>query len=76
MCALEVDLAATAARFGMAVRFEPELDAVVYMEAMRLVEVKDSHMRVTEKGRPLMRTVAAVFDRYLATVGARHSHAV
>ncbi len=76
MCALEVDLAATAARFGMAERFEPELDTLVSMEAMGLVEVKGSHIRVTEKGRPLMRTVAAVFDRYLETAGARHSHAI
>ena len=76
MCTLEVDLTATAARFGMAERFEQELDALVSMEAMGLVEVKGSHISVTEKGRPLMRTVAAVFDRYLETGGARHSHAV
>lgn len=76
MCALKVDLAATAASFGMAERFEPELDALVSMEAVGLVEVKGSRIRVTEKGRPLMRTVAAVFDRYLETGGTRHSHAI
>ena len=76
MCDLEVDLAATAASFGMAERFEPERDALVSMEAMGLVEVKGSHIRITAKGRPLMRTVAAVFDRYLETAGARHSHAI
>ncbi len=43
---------------------------------MGLVEVKGSNIRVTEKGRPLMRTVAAVFDRYFETAGARHFHAI
>ena len=76
MCALEVDLAATADRFGMAERFGPELDALASMETTGLVEVMGSRIRITAKGRPLMRTIAAVFDRYLETGGARHSHAV
>lgn len=76
MCALEVDLAATADRFGMAERFGPELDALASMETTGLVEVMGSRIRITAKGRPLMRTIAAVFDRYLETGRARHSHAV
>jgi oxygen-independent coproporphyrinogen-3 oxidase len=76
MCALQVDLAAIAARFGMAEKFEREFGALASMETAGLVEVTGSHIRITAKGRPLMRTVAAVFDRYLETGGARHSHAV
>lgn len=75
MCTLEVDLALTAARFGVVESFKPELDALVSMEAMGLVDVKGSNISVTEKGRPLIRTVAAVFDRYLEAAGARHAHA-
>ena len=75
MCTLEVDLALTAARFGVVEPFKPELDALVSMEAMGLVDVKGSNIRVTEKGRPLIRTVAAVFDRYLEAAGAPHAQA-
>jgi oxygen-independent coproporphyrinogen-3 oxidase len=41
-----------------------------------LVEVAGSRVTVTERGRPFVRTVAAVFDRYLETGRARHSRAV
>ena len=76
MCGLEVDLAATMDRFGIAEGFAPELDALASMETAGLVKVTGSHVRITEKGRPLLRTVAAVFDRYLDKGGVRHSQAV
>ena len=39
-------------------------------------EVADDWFRVTEEGRPLVRTVAARFDAYFAAGKARHSAAV
>jgi hypothetical protein len=33
-------------------------------------------VQITVKGRPLMRTVCAVFNQYLQTGAARHSRAV
>ena len=41
-----------------------------------LVELDGERVRVTELGRPLARVVAACFDTYLDTGGARHSRAV
>ena len=68
--------AAMADDFGIAETFGPEWDDLAPMETVGLVEITGSRIRITEKGRPLMRTVAAVFDRYLETGGARHSQAV
>lgn len=76
MCTLEVDLTAMADRFGVAETFGPELDALASMQTAGLVEITASRIRITAEGRPLMRTVAAVFDRYLETGVARHSQAV
>ena len=76
MCGLEVDLEATADRFGVAGSFSSELAALAPMVADGLVEVKGRRIRVTDKGRPWMRTVAALFDRYLETGEVRHSRAV
>lgn len=53
-----------------------ELAALAPMMSDGLVEVKGGRIRVTDKGRPWMRTVAAPFDRYLETGEARHSRAV
>jgi oxygen-independent coproporphyrinogen-3 oxidase len=41
-----------------------------------VVELEGSRVRITETGQPLMRTVCAVFDRYLSTGKGRHSRAV
>jgi oxygen-independent coproporphyrinogen-3 oxidase len=41
-----------------------------------LVELAGPTVRITERGRPLIRSVAAVFDGYLASAPARHSRAV
>ena len=76
MCGLEVDLEATAGRFGVAESFSTELAALVPMVSDGLVEVKGGRIRVTAKGQPWMRTVAAQFDRYLEPGEARHSRAV
>ena len=38
--------------------------------------MKDGRLGITERGRPWMRAAAAVFDRYLESGEARHSHAV
>ena len=35
-----------------------------------------ARVRVTERGRPFVRSVCAVFDRYLDSGSARHSRAV
>jgi len=77
MCDLAVDLSPLCRRRGRAAQdFAAELSALEDMQADGLVEVDGSHIRVTEIGQPLVRTVAAVFDRYLPRGEGRHSRAV
>lgn len=75
MCGYEADLTALAAA-GPGETFAAERAALATMAADGLVELKDGLLQITERGRPWMRTVAAVFDRYLETGQARHSRAV
>jgi oxygen-independent coproporphyrinogen-3 oxidase len=78
LCDLEVDLEAIAGEAGRADigHFEPELEALQPLERQGLVEVGDRRIRVTQRGRPFMRLVAAAFDAYLREGNARHSVAV
>jgi len=77
MCDLEVDLAACARVFGeTAGYFAHEREALVALEAEGLAEIENDRFRLTAEGRPLMRLVAAVFDRYLAASAGRHAAAV
>ncbi len=77
MCDLSVDLAAEAGRFGRsAAHFAAELAELEPMIADGLVTVDGDRIDITKTGQPLMRTVCAVFDTYLATGAARHSRAV
>lgn len=76
MCGLKADLGALAAEYGLEESFATELKALEPMAADGLVLVTENRIHITDEGRPLMRTVAAVFDRYLETGVARHSRAV
>jgi len=77
MCDLRVDLDDAARRHGgEAAQLGDELAALAPMVRDGLVEIEDAAVRITELGRPLMRTVCAVFDQYLDTGVGRHSKAV
>jgi oxygen-independent coproporphyrinogen-3 oxidase len=77
MCDLAVDLSTIGAELGApSDGFAGELSALAPMARDGLVEVEGSRVRITETGQPLMRTVCAVFDRYLSTGKGRHSRAV
>ncbi|HEY4635060.1 MAG TPA: coproporphyrinogen III oxidase, partial [Rhodospirillales bacterium] len=76
MCGLEVDLEATAAAHGTVEPFAAELARLAAMAADGVIELTGTRVRISEVGRPWMRTVAAVFDRYLEAGKARHSLAV
>lgn len=76
MCELAVDLEAVAGRHGVEPHaFADELAALAPLAADGFVAVDGARIAVTEAGRPLARTVAAVFDRYLGRGRARHSRA-
>ena len=77
MCDGAVDLDAMGQSFGRDPQWWAEERARLRdMAADGLVEVSRSGLRLTERGAPLARVVAAVFDTYLATGVARHSVAV
>jgi oxygen-independent coproporphyrinogen-3 oxidase len=72
MCELRVDLSI----YGGADEFSAERGRLDGMVADGLLEHDGSSIVITERGRPFMRAVCAVFDRYLAAGTGRHSRAV
>jgi oxygen-independent coproporphyrinogen-3 oxidase len=77
MCHLDVDLDEVAARHGRdAGSIELELLRLCAFEAEGLVRRDGRRVSVTEVGRPFVRSVCAIFDRYLDESEARHAAAV
>ena len=78
MCDFSVDLEAMASKgdFAAASGFARELQALNPLEAEGLVRRDGNRVVVTEKGRPFVRLITAIFDAYLPNSGARHSVAV
>lgn len=54
--------------------FEVELNELRELEQLGLVELDDYEVRITPKGRPLVRNICAVFDRYLRRDRERRRH--
>jgi oxygen-independent coproporphyrinogen-3 oxidase len=67
MCNFELDFAALGAQYGIAFAeyFAPDLESLRPLAADGLVELTDRDVKVTMRGRLLVRTVAMHFDRYL-----------
>lgn len=77
MCYGEAEPESTGQAFGRSPgHFADEFEELSRFEADGIVALQNGSVRVTEKGRPVIRTVAAVFDLYLATRIAKHSVAV
>jgi oxygen-independent coproporphyrinogen-3 oxidase len=77
MCDLDVDLESLCAERGAsAAAFEPELERLVPFERDGLVQGSGYRIQVTENGRPFLRSVAAVFDRYLHAWDERHTQSL
>ena len=80
MCNFELDFAAAGKQYG--IRFEdyfaPDLDALKPLALDGLVELDDQSVKVTPRGRLLVRTVAMQFDKYLreATATAKYSKVI
>lgn len=56
--------------------FEAERRMLAPFVADGLIALKENGVSVTERGRPLVRNVAAVFDAYLDDTGMRHAQAI
>ena len=77
MCNLEVDIQKEISSFGYSSdHFKHELDSVQELVQDGLVTRNGDTLRMTAQGRPLVRAVAACFDRYLKKSEQKHSKAV
>lgn len=77
MCDMRVDLAPYESRDGAPDDgFAVERARLLAMADDGLVTIDGNCIAVTERGRPLVRTVCSVFDTYLQTGRGRHSSAV
>jgi oxygen-independent coproporphyrinogen-3 oxidase len=77
MCRGDVDLEAAIRQHGAAPDcFETELVALAALERDGLVTMDGRILQLTEAGKPLVRSIASVFDIYLSSRVARHSVAV
>lgn len=77
MCDLTIDPSRAAKTFGLTdPAFDEEAARLETLVADGLLARDDDRFRLTEDGRPLMRAVAAVFDRYLSTAEGRHTRVV
>lgn len=77
MCDMDVDIGSVCRSHGLPENWlDDEIAALEKLHADGLVEIQGRCINVTDIGRPLVRTVAAAFDAYLATGTAKHSSAV
>ena len=77
MCDLSVDLEAMAARYQMdPAIFVPALYRLEAYATDGMVQIDGWRVRVPEEARIAVRSVAAVFDTWLSSDGARHAAAV
>jgi oxygen-independent coproporphyrinogen III oxidase len=76
MCELRVDLAEICRAYGVAANhFAREFRKLDDLAEVGIVERDHGKISVPEAARPLVRTVCAVFDSFLANNGARFSQA-
>jgi len=78
MCDMAVDLDAAPGEAGVdnTADFSGELALLQAFQDNGSVQIDGHRIRITEKGRPYMRLVAATFDTYLGQAKSRHSVAV
>jgi oxygen-independent coproporphyrinogen III oxidase len=77
MCDLRVDLAAVARRHRRADDpFVAERQVLAQLETEGIIRREGDSIALTQRGRPLMRVVAAVFDAYLDRGVGRHAIAI
>lgn len=76
MCDFSVDIDRIVQRRQMPAIFSAELAKIDKLSDRGLVRRSGRKIYVTENGRPFVRIVASVFDKYLTDVASRHSQAV
>jgi oxygen-independent coproporphyrinogen-3 oxidase len=77
MCDLAFPASELRRRFGdSAAPILEEAEVLIEADQDRLIEPDGVSFRVTDRGRPFVRTIASCFDAYLGTRPARHSSGV
>jgi oxygen-independent coproporphyrinogen-3 oxidase len=77
MCQMRVDLKKVCQKLDIpASNFLPEIFSLKELENDGLVKHRGTTFEVTKKGRPFIRSIAAVFDQYLQDNTSRHSKVV
>lgn len=77
MCAGTIDLDAVGRRFGAAQTwYGAHLDDLMALQSDGLLELDHGRLTITEKGAPLVRVIASVFDAYLVASPTKHAVAV
>jgi oxygen-independent coproporphyrinogen-3 oxidase len=77
MCDLAVDLAEVCARYGRKLAdLSAERAALCRFQEDGLIAWSGDRLEITEAGRPVIRSVCAVFDAYFAPEAKRHSRAL
>jgi oxygen-independent coproporphyrinogen-3 oxidase len=76
MCEFAVDIDRIVQRRQTPAIFSTELARIDRLSDRGLVRRSGRKIRVTESGKPFIRIVASVFDKYLADGTSRHSQAV
>ena len=77
MCDLAVDLAEVCARHGRRLAdLSAERTALVKFQEDGLIAWSGDRLEITEAGRPVIRSVCAVFDAFFAPEAKRHSRAL
>lgn len=77
MCSYEADVADVCRRRGVAPEsFLGSLAGLGVLQRDGLVELDRGRVTVTDRGRPLVRSVCAAFDRYYTGAEGRHSRGI
>lgn len=77
MCAYEADVADPCRRRGIApAAFLASIEGLVALSRDGLIDLDGTHVIVTQRGRPLVRSICAAFDRYYTGASGRHSRAI
>jgi oxygen-independent coproporphyrinogen-3 oxidase len=78
MCHFQLDIAGFSARHGINFRehFAAELGRLTNLEGDGLIEISEDALRVTPRGRFLIRNVCMAFDAYLAPSTSAFSKAI
>lgn len=77
MCSYSADIGETCRKYGAdANAFLQEIDGLAALVRDGLISIVGAQLAVTDRGRPLVRSVCAAFDRYYTGAEGRHARGI